>query len=279
MARKTGGNPRGERARPRERSGTNPSEPAVDGQPTAATTSSRPTSRRGAKVAEIVARDIIRDAAGQAYGSALPGEAAMMARYGVSRGSLREALRLLELQGLIMMKPGPGGGPILLGANAESLGRMQSLHFHLLGARYGDVADARLVLEPQLARMVAQRQDRDALRPLEEFVTAKPDFDVDNDPEYAAKAQGFHRLVASLSGNPVLDMVASALQEITLSRVRNSVLEGEDRRRAIDDHLQIARAILDGNGPKAELLMNDHMFHYRAGYARREFSQETVDWY
>jgi DNA-binding FadR family transcriptional regulator len=239
----------------------------------------RQTSRRGVKVAETVARDIIRDAAGQPFGSALPGEASMLARYGVSRGSLREALRLLELQGLIMMKPGPGGGPILLGPNPESLGRMQSLHFHLLGATYGDVTDARLVLEPQLARIVAERPDRDALRPLEEFLAGQADFDVDNDPEYAAKAQGFHRMVASLSGNPVLDVVVSALQEITLSRVRNAVLEGPDRRRAVDDHHQIARAILDGNGPKAELLMNDHMQHYRAGYAKREFSQETVDWY
>lgn len=239
----------------------------------------RQTSRRGAKVAETVARDIIRDAAGQAIGSALPGEAAMLARYGVSRGSLREALRLLELQGLIMMKPGPGGGPILLGANPESLGRMQSLHFHLLGARYEDVNDARIALEPQLARMVAERSDREALEPLRAFLTLDVGFDVENDPEYAAKAQGFHRVIASLSGNPVLGVMASALQEIVLSRVRNALLEGHDRQRAIDDHHQIAKAILDGNGPKAELLMNDHMQHYRVGFAKREFSQETVDWY
>jgi GntR family transcriptional regulator, transcriptional repressor for pyruvate dehydrogenase complex len=245
----------------------------------AAWVTARQSSRRGAKVAETVARDIIRDAAGQPIGSALPGEALMMERYGVSRGSLREALRLLELQGLILLKPGPGGGPILIGANPESLGRMQSLHFHLLGACYGDVTDARLVLEPQLARMVAERPDRDALQPLRDFVAADAAFDIDNDPEYASKAQGFHRLVASLSGNPVLDMIASALQEITLSRVRNAVLEGPDRQRAIDDHRQIAQAILDGNAPKAELLMNDHMQYYRSGYAKREFSQETVDWY
>lgn len=239
----------------------------------------RLNSRRGAKVAETVAREIIRDAAQLPVGTALPGEAPMLARYGVSRASLREALRLLELQGLIMMKPGPGGGPILLGANPESLGRMQSLHFHLLGAKYGDVNDARLLLEPPLARMVAERSDREALQPLEAFLVVEPGIEVENDPDYAANAQGFHRVVASLAGNPVLALVASALQEITLSRVRNAVLEGADRQRAIDDHRQIALAILEGNGPKAELLMNDHMHYYRAGYAKREFSQDTVDWY
>lgn len=241
--------------------------------------SARPTTRRGVKVAETVTRDIIRDAAGQPIGSALPSEAVMLARYGVARASLREALRLLELQGLIMMKPGPGGGPILLGANPESLGRMQSLHFHLLGARYADVNDARITLEPQLARMAAERPDREALEPLRAFLAPDAGFDVANDPEYAAKAQEFHRVVASLSGNPVLGVMASALQEIVLSRVRNALLEGHDRQRAIDDHHEIAAAILDGNGPKAELLMNDHMQHYRAGFAQREFSQDTVDWY
>ena len=68
---------------------------------------------RTVKASERVAQEIVRDIVrrGLETGDRLPLEAAMVEEYGVSRTSLREALRLLEVQGLISLKPGPGGGP------------------------------------------------------------------------------------------------------------------------------------------------------------------------
>ena len=66
--------------------------------------------RRNEKIAEAVARDIVRRiAAGKLPpGAQLPSEAQMAVDYGVGRASLREALRILEIHGLISIKPGPG---------------------------------------------------------------------------------------------------------------------------------------------------------------------------
>ena len=61
-------------------------------------------------LAVMIVRDIVSRNRGP--GDTLPSEAAMLAHYRVSRASLREALRLLEVQELIRLKPGPGGGPI-----------------------------------------------------------------------------------------------------------------------------------------------------------------------
>ena len=69
--------------------------------------------RRTAKTAETVSAAIVHDVVSRrlAPGDMLPSEAAMLSQYKVSRASLREGLRLLEVQGLIRLKPGPAAGP------------------------------------------------------------------------------------------------------------------------------------------------------------------------
>ncbi len=71
--------------------------------------------RRNVKRSEVVAHRIAQAIAsdGLIHGDRLPPESAMLSQYGVSRASLREALRMLEVQGLLNLRPGPGGGPIV----------------------------------------------------------------------------------------------------------------------------------------------------------------------
>ena len=65
---------------------------------------------RPAKVSELLARDIVAEIASRRArpGDTLPSEASLITRFGVGRGSLREALRILEVEGIITMKTGPG---------------------------------------------------------------------------------------------------------------------------------------------------------------------------
>ena len=77
------------------------------------------------KTAVLVAQRIIRNAirSGLEVGGSLPLEKTMLKMYDTGRGTLREALRLLEFQGVIALKPGPGGGPVLLDPDASHLAR------------------------------------------------------------------------------------------------------------------------------------------------------------
>ena len=85
--------------------------PANEASPELPWTAAGP--RRSVKTSEAVMVLLVRDmvARGLTSGDRLPTEAEMMRQYGVSRASLREAIRLLEVQGLITLKPGPGAGP------------------------------------------------------------------------------------------------------------------------------------------------------------------------
>ena len=93
---------------------------------------------RPLKTSETVARDIVHYvvAGGLGNGDSLPSEARMLEQYGVSRESLREGLRLLEAQGLITIRRGPGGGPVVGTVDPANLGRVSTLYYHLVGATY-----------------------------------------------------------------------------------------------------------------------------------------------
>src|ERR1700736_3250251 len=80
---------------------------------------------RRLKTSESVARDIVHDivSGGLRTGDRLAPEAVMLEQYGVSRESLREGLRLLEVEGLITIRRRPGGGPIVVRVDPATVGR------------------------------------------------------------------------------------------------------------------------------------------------------------
>ena len=126
--------------------------------------------QRPEKVFEVVARDIVREIQSKHLepGSMLAPEAQMLVEYNVGRGSLREALRVLEVHGLIAMKPGPKGGPVVGEVTSSSFGRMASLYFQAGAMTFNELMEARTTLEPTLARLAAERRDPEGLRLLME---------------------------------------------------------------------------------------------------------------
>lgn len=235
---------------------------------------------RSDKVAVSVAREIVRDIAGLERGAMLPSESSMLDSYAVSRGSLREALRILEVQGLITIKPGPGGGPVLVGPESASLGKTQTLFFHLLGARYCDLLNAQAVLEPTIARLAATNSDRSRMTLVQHFV----DIDLvgSDDPKlYHSFALGFHSTLIAACGNPILTLLAQSVRDITLSKIDGQVFSADgERQEIIDAHSRIAKAVLTGNGALAEALMADHMHIYCERIMTRKAGlvDEVVDW-
>ena len=114
--------------------------------------------RRSSKTSEIVALEIVRDIVAQGLkpGDRLPLEAEMLSQYRVSRSSLREALRLLEVQGLIAIRPGPGSGTVVGRVLPGNLARTLTLYLHMSGATYDQLLDAWTAAEPLLARLAAE---------------------------------------------------------------------------------------------------------------------------
>lgn len=238
--------------------------------------------RRGEKVYESVARELLRDirAEGLEVGASLPSEAEMLAKYQVGRASLREALRVLEMNGLITIKAGPGGGPTLTGVDSAAFGRMASLYFHLGGMTINELIEARLVIEPVLARLAAERRDPERLAALRRAVEHADAADLGSDADYLATSNDLHALVAGMSGNGILNLLGTSLLAIFQERVKGILFPPSRRMRVRTAHAEIAAAIEQGDADRAESLMREHMLQYGA-YARKRhpaLSEEVIDW-
>jgi GntR family transcriptional regulator, transcriptional repressor for pyruvate dehydrogenase complex len=228
-------------------------------RPIAITANVRKT--RTDKIAEVVARDLVHDLVdrGRQPGDSLESEQAMLDRYDVSRESLREALRLLEVQGLITIRRGPGGGAFVGTVDPSNLGRVASLYYHLAGATYGELFEAYAVAEATLAELAAKNPDAARRRrEMEPYLTDPHD----EDPEaLVARHSSFHSVMSGLAGNRVLQisLMSSGLlvgaHYLALVDVPNESAFVEQ------DHEAIAHAIVAGRASKARQLMDAHVRH------------------
>jgi GntR family transcriptional regulator, transcriptional repressor for pyruvate dehydrogenase complex len=217
---------------------------------------SRNPRRRTLKTSERVAVDIVRDivAQGLQSGSRLPLEAAMARQYNVSRASLREALRLLEVQGLIRLKPGPGGGPVVGTVEPANLARTASLYFRLGGATYGDLMRTQVLVEPLCAQLAAQHPDRRAA--MAPFLDGSTD--VGDERQYRRLTLDFHRVVWTLAANPVLTLLTQAVTHLVADHVVATMDPVELRHDIVAEHALLARTIAAGRADKAAALMAEH---------------------
>ena len=234
--------------------------------------------KRGAKIAEKVAHAIVHDIVSKQLpaGTQLPSEANMLEEFGVGRGSLREALRILEIHGIITLKPGPNGGPSVVKAEVADFGRMASLFFHLNGATINQLLAARLVLEPLMVRLAAEQRAQELSGRL-----ADPSHtDVLNDQVYFDATKDFHQAVASMSDNPVLNLISASLEAVFRDQISGLLSPIDERKHVLEVHSTIERAISEGKATRAERLMHEHMQQY-ADWARKQHPHlldQVIDW-
>ncbi|CAN7307805.1 GntR family transcriptional regulator [Phenylobacterium sp. LjRoot225] len=213
--------------------------------------------RRTLKTSEVVALEIVRDIVAQELkpGDRLPLESEMLVQYRVSRSSLREALRLLEVQGLIVIRPGPGAGTVVGRVVPANVARTLTLHLHMLGANYEQLLEAWIEAEPMLARLAARNPDRKRVNEL-----LSPFLEEDH--AWAVR-EGlmFHDIVGELAANPVLSLTLQPIGYIVTEQVLTSAERGELEEHIVHHHRDVAEAIIAGNEDLAAERMREHIRH------------------
>lgn len=248
---------------------------------------------RTRKTSETVARQLVQDIVERRLPpeSPLPPESVMLTQYGVSRASLREALRILEVHGLLTIKSGPRGGPRIAAVDASDFGKMATFYYQATHTTFAELAEARLCIEPMTARLAALHATDEDLHTLQDNITAakaltdRSDNNTSEPGEEPTErrlvdlSRTFHGLVAQMAGNRVLTLIGSSFEEI-FSVYSTDNLGPEENRKAVRMHERIAEALLDRDGDRAETLMRDHLAASNKDLTRRHSAlfDATVDW-
>ncbi|MGY1743853.1 MULTISPECIES: FadR/GntR family transcriptional regulator [unclassified Blastococcus] len=170
-------------------------------------------------VADVLRRQIVRGEL--AEGDLLPAEPALMRRFGVSRPSLREALRVLESEGLVAVRRGARGGVRVCRPSLAVAATHLGLLMQVEGVTLADVFGARVAIEPVAARLLAGSPDRQrAVAELRELLAREGDV-VDDPAAYAEATTTFHRRLVEASGNKTLALLWGALHEVLAEEMRD----------------------------------------------------------
>ena len=220
------------------------------------------------KTAELVAnrlrRQIVRGELKE--GESLPPEAELVAQFGVSRPTLREAFRILESESLISVTRGSRGGARVHLPDLRTAARRAGLLLQVRGVTLADVQQARTIIEPPCARMLAERRDRDGLRRLRAVIEQEQDA-VGDAHAFAELSTQFHELIVELGGNQTLSVLVSLLHDIVEMHAEAS-LESTSvdqpaamtrRRRAIRSHEKLVGLVEAGEGERAERHWRNHI--------------------
>ncbi|MEL7611656.1 FadR family transcriptional regulator [Halomonas sp. ATBC28] len=179
---------------------------------------SGPASRRRPKLAELISDDIKRWIAAESLGEGdrLPNEKALMELYGSAKATVREALKILEVEGLITLKTGPKGGAVINQPGMEPASRMlrNFLHFQQLDGK--QVYQLRKLLEVELAASVVGRLTEHDFQQLEANMSACACCASDEEDHRHQRflELEFHQLLARVCPNPLLAFMCQFLNDM-----------------------------------------------------------------
>lgn len=197
-----------------------------------------------------------------APGQSLPAERDLVAESGLSRAPVREALRVLEAEGLIVTRPGRSGGSVVTLPARASVARSVEQFVRAHGVRLESLLDCRVAVEPMLARLAARHRTADELDHLEQLHAAFI-ASVCNVDTYRRVNLEWHLAVARASRNEPLTALMEAISTPIIDAARDKhVTTPAIRRAAVKVHGSIMRAIREQDARAAHDRMARHLGAY-----------------
>ena len=191
-------------------------------------------------------------------GDRLPPERDLAKQLGVSRPTLRAAIRSLAAVGVLQARQGAGTFVV----TAKGLPALDSSPLRLMAALHGfttaEMFEARQSLEMAIAGLAAERATSDQMASMAEEM-ASMFASIDEPEQYLVHDMLFHQTIAAASGNRILTALMNMVATILFDVRRKTVQRAHDFKESAEMHRQIYRAIRDRNPEAARNAMRDHL--------------------
>lgn len=218
---------------------------------------------RPVRVAEAI-KDWVVDH-GLVAGDRLPGEAELIERFAMSKGTIREAMRILEAQGLIKTRTGPGGGSFVHEVSKERARALLGNYFYFKNLTIRDIYQLRRALEPELAGALAGKLSEAVLGELEANIAAyaEPARNADEERAQHVASLRFHAILAAEAENALLgfliDFMVNMLSDLTVYRKLYAPPNIELWSKGRIYQTRLVEALRSGDAEGARAIMADHM--------------------
>jgi DNA-binding FadR family transcriptional regulator len=218
---------------------------------------------RPVRVAEAIKGWVVEQ--GLEPGDRLPGEAELIDRFGMSKGTIREAMRLLQAQGLVVTKTGPGGGSFVGQVTTDRAHALLANYFYFQNISIDDIYAVRIVLEPEMAAALAGRLSAAQIARLEEVMAAyaEPARTADEERQQHVDSLRFHALLAEFSENRLLGFFIGFMSQILTDLTVFKKLYSEPNRtlwaEGREHQLSLVEALREGDAARARAVMREHM--------------------
>ena len=198
-------------------------------------------------------------------GDRLPNEAEMIAIFGVSKGTVREALRILEAEGLISTRTGPGGGSFVNKVTVEHAKSLLANYFYFEQLSLSDFYQLRKILEPELAANLAGKLTEEQLNELDALTASLPEpaTSAQEEKEQHIASLRFHQCLAEFAENRLLGFViafmARSLTDLTVYRRLYDPPNHELAMKGREHQQRLVRDLRQGDADAAREIMASHM--------------------
>ncbi|WP_342641548.1 FadR/GntR family transcriptional regulator [Rhodoligotrophos ferricapiens] len=203
----------------------------------------------------------------------LPTEEELAAQFGVSRPTVREALKRLAARHLIRSRRGPSGGNFVTGPSPDDLAQSLGTAFALLMATdrvsLDEMAVARLELEAICCRRAAQLRTEEHLAGLRAELEIQRQSNL-TDQDFCESELRFHRIIVEACDNALLRFMMNAMVE-TLMPISNMIIfRLRDRKAIVEFHERMAEGLAHRDAEAAIAALSDLIAYIHALYARAQ---------
>ncbi|GGF52789.1 hypothetical protein GCM10011332_02510 [Terasakiella brassicae] len=203
----------------------------------------------------------------------LPTEPELAQRFGVSRPTIREALKRLAAQNLIRSRRGPSGGTFVNRPDSDeaqnTLINMTSLLTTMGEFDLSDIAEARRELELVCVRLAAQRCEQSHINSMMFELSLQKNAAL-SDQDFCASDVRFHRAIVDATGNTMLRFMMSSVIEAVQPIVNLIIFRFWDKEKTIAQHERILTSIAAGDGEGAAAAIAEQMDDLRERYAKAQ---------
>lgn len=193
-------------------------------------------------------------------GDRLPPERELMRNFKVSKATLREALRSLEVLGFLEIRKGASGGPFVTEVDMKKAKESFANFLLFKNLSLKDLSEVRLILEPYIAEKAASAITEEDLKRLEKL-NKECDYVLKNNIPIESRKNEieFHRIIGSVTGNPILMFVLDFVENLLIDTKEILQPGKEFSRKVLNSHKRIYKALLEKNSKKVREEMVKHI--------------------